>query len=220
MNLLSHLQRGLSSFASEFLPRVSMKRDKAPIGSVERVCHFAMTRSAFVTQKKLFGYVKERMGMTYAKAFQRDDMAQSLTIATYEIYAACLADLTVYCVAQATASAEFANEDRVAIARRAFREGLLANTSPGKGAEKRDSWTSAFEQRLASTVWFPAGEGEYYFTQSGPALVYWSPIADELKNRDEEIVLNSIRFAWVDVRTDYLERLDRDSVLADWNRKA
>lgn len=216
MSLISQFNRGWTYLLTEFFPRISMRRDTAPIDTVDRVCQFAVTRAAFVAQKKLFGYVKERMGMTYAKAFQNDEMAESLTIATFEIYAACLSDLAVFCVANATAIEGFSNADREMIARRAFHEGLLANTSAGRGAEKREKWTAAFEVRLAKTVWSPPGDSDYHFIASGPALVRWAPIADQLKKFDKEIVLNSIKFAWVEVRKDYLARLNRAGVLADW----
>lgn len=218
MNMLNILERGWSFVTTEFFTRLSLKRDLESINSVERVCEFARTRAAFVTQKKLFGYVKERMGMTYAVAFQDDAMAKSLTIATFEIYAACLSDLTVFCVAHATAEQGFTNADREQIARRAFREGLEANTSPGRGAEKRDTWMTAFDERLARTLWTPPGEGDARFTESGPALTRWAPIAERLKRHDEEIVLNSIKFAWVEVRKDYLARLDPAAVREDWER--
>ena len=34
------------------------------------------------------------------------------------------------------------------------------------------------------------------FKESGQALYYWSPIADELKTLDKKIVLNSISLKW------------------------
>ena len=34
------------------------------------------------------------------------------------------------------------------------------------------------------------------FKESGEALYYWSPIADELKSLDKKIVLNSISLKW------------------------
>ena len=49
----------------------------------------------------------------------------------------------------------------------------------------------------------------------GPsALVEWAPIVDELKQMDEEIVINSVRFRWQKVRQDLREALDAGSVLA------
>ena len=48
---------------------------------------------------------------------------------------------------------------------------------------------------------------EYYkdnpFKNSGLALFHWSPIADELKVLDKEIVLNSIMLKWNLVENDF-----------------
>ena len=45
---------------------------------------------------------------------------------------------------------------------------------------------------------------------SGLALYKWSPIADDLKILDKEIVLNSIKFKWNLVKTDF-ENLTNNS---------
>ena len=48
---------------------------------------------------------------------------------------------------------------------------------------------------------------DYYlndpFKESGLALYKWSPIADELKILDREIVLNSIKLKWNLVKNDF-----------------
>ena len=41
-------------------------------------------------------------------------------------------------------------------------------------------------------------------------------IADELKEQDGEIVTNSIRFRWRDVREQLRKRIDRDAICAEW----
>ena len=51
------------------------------------------------------------------------------------------------------------------------------------------------------------------FSQSPEALYYWSPIADELKIRDEEIVRNSVRFRWIEVRRSARQLLNIGSIL-------
>ena len=45
---------------------------------------------------------------------------------------------------------------------------------------------------------------------SGLALYKWSPIADNLKTLDKEIVLNSIKFKWNLVKSDF-EKLTNNS---------
>jgi len=41
------------------------------------------------------------------------------------------------------------------------------------------------------------------FKDSGLALYNWSPIADDLKKLDKEIVLNSIKLKWNLVQNDF-----------------
>ena len=47
------------------------------------------------------------------------------------------------------------------------------------------------------------------FKESGEALYYWSPIADELKTLDKKIVLNSISLKW-GLMKDEFKKLTRD----------
>ena len=47
------------------------------------------------------------------------------------------------------------------------------------------------------------------FIKSGYALYRWSPIADELKVLDKEIVLNSIMLKWNLVKNEFLELTDK-----------
>ena len=47
------------------------------------------------------------------------------------------------------------------------------------------------------------------FKESGEALYYWSPIADELKSLDKKIVLNSIHLKW-GLMKDELKKLTKD----------
>ncbi len=194
---------------------VSVRRDLAPIDSPARVCHFAGTRSAFVTQKKLFGYLKERIGTRYPKMFAEPDFVESINIATREIYAASLADLTCFCVANALAGEANANDDRDRLAWRAYCEGLQANSSDAP-EHLREKWLETFDRRLGRTVWQMTGDGPGHFIESARALIHWAPIAPELKRYDREIVENSIRYAWIEIRRDYLKRLDREAVEATW----
>ena len=50
------------------------------------------------------------------------------------------------------------------------------------------------------------------FSASPEALFYWSPIADELKDLDEKIVRNSIRYRWIEVRRSLRKLLDCDAL--------
>ena len=48
-----------------------------------------------------------------------------------------------------------------------------------------------------------------------PALVRWAPIMPELKELDAEIVMNSVRFRWQEVRRELRSTLDAAKLLED-----
>lgn len=218
MKQLVHQLSEAYEWVRDLASRASLRHDTAPIDTVERVCHFARTRAALIAQKKLYGYLKERMGLQYPKVFGDDAFVQSLNIGKAHIYAACLADATCFCVAGATVEPIFDNAARERIARDCFRAGIDENAA-GAAEADRQAWIAAFDERLDRTVWQGTGEGARHFIESAPALVRWAPIADELKKHDREIVENSIRYAWVEVRGDYLERLDPQAVATDWGSR-
>ena len=65
----------------------------------------------------------------------------------------------------------------------------------GLNNEISEKAKTEFSKRF-STVDFKKYYLEDPFKESGLALFYWSPIADELKNLDKKIVLNSIKLKW------------------------
>lgn len=204
----------LNNWLAETIGRVVSRPDTKPIDTPDRVFHFARTRSAMMTQKKLYGYLKERIGIRYPEEFARPEFAHSIRVATAHIYAAALADLTVFCIANAFAAEKFDSEGRKENALRCYQLGLSENAGGHEWVSARRDWTVSFSDRLARTAWQSTGEGGWHFTESPAALIRWAPISDELKKLDREIVENSLRFAWIEVRSDFLKRLDAGAIAA------
>ena len=73
-----------------------------------------------------------------------------------------------------------------------------------------------FSARAETAPWPEMAEGEAAFGGSLAALVEWAPVAPELKDRDTEIVKNSMRFRWKAVRDEFGEVLDAPAVMAAW----
>ena len=69
------------------------------------------------------------------------------------------------------------------------------------------------KKRLSSCEFDDILELDTIFTQSPDALVHWSPIVDELKVLDENIVRNSIRFRWQEPRRELREALQVGSLM-------
>ncbi len=182
-------------------------RARGKISTVAALGEFIATRAAFVAQKTLYGYVQTRMGMEYARMFQEPAFVQSLNIAKMHVFAACLSDLTIYTVAETIAEAH-----APAIARRCFGLAINANVKFAPTAHWAQDAIREFDARLNGTDWQFGALMPENFTRSPLALVRWSPIAPALKRHDTEIVENSIKFAWLEVREEFRRRIDRAAI--------
>jgi len=208
------------SWLRDLAAGLSVRRDSAPLDSVDRVDIFVATRSALITQKKLYGYLQERMGLNYPKLFADEQYAVSIRIASMHVFAAALADMTVYAVAHIGAGGRLHAGEHRGMAIACYQNGIAANAGHLTDAHDPEAWYAAFEERLANTLWDNIAAGSSAFVESPLALVRWAPIADEYKRLDRDIVENSIRFAWNEVQADFRARLDADRLAADWKTRA
>ncbi len=199
----------------EVVGRVTLRRDTAPIDSVARLIDFVATRSAYIAQKSLYGYLKTRMGTRYPTMFDDEVFVQSINLAKLYVFAACLSDLTIHAVAWATRDPNVADPVRCTLARACYRRAATENGADTPDDFSWDYCIEAFSQRLEETDWPGGALQRENFTHSPAALVKWAPIAPELKRLDREIVENSITFAWRDIRLDLDRRLDAASIAAD-----
>ena len=199
----------------EFFARFSVMKRANPVRSTAEYREFLATRPAFVGQKKLFEYVKQRMGMTYPEHFKNDEFIASLNVAKWQVYAACMSDLGIWMAAQLAAHSGDA-EEAGRLTAQCFAEAVTERFADVGFDGDPAEFVKAFEDRLALTDLATMAEGDSAFSRSPKELVRWAPIAPELKKYDVEIVENSIRFAWVAFRSEFKRIADLDAVLADW----
>lgn len=189
----------------------------APVDSLEAYEEFLATRSAFVSQKKLFEYVKTRMGMSYPKMFEDAPFIASLNIAKWHVFGACMSDLSIWMGAQLHARGAAA-EEVAEMSRHVFGQAARGRIPRSEFTGEIDALVQSFDNRVALADWSALSEGENAFRLSPEALVHWAPIADELKKYDVEIVMNSLRFAWLAIREEFRRKLNAEAVLEDWRR--
>jgi hypothetical protein len=203
----------------EFLGRLAFRRESGPLATVDSLAGFVSTRAAFIAQHTLYGYLKTRMGTRYRSLFEDDTFVASIDIAKLHVYAACLADLALFAVwrTRTDAGAALADEDCCRLALVCFRRGLADNAASvaAVAAFSPAEAEAAFERRLAFWNWDAARQAADIFSESPAALVRWAPIAPELKQFDQEIVENSVKFKWLEVRADFARRLEPTAVAAE-----
>jgi hypothetical protein len=178
-----------------------IKKIISKFGSIktkEDLQSFVQERSAHVTQTTLYGYLKTRIGTRFRLMIEDEKYSDSVNIAKWNIYIAALSDLTLYVFSYLTDQKNLQQND----AKEVFINIIDEELKNGLNEKLYDKAKKEFILRLQSTDWNKF-HLEKPFKNSGFALYNWSPIADDLKVLDKEIVLNSIMLKWNLVENDF-----------------
>ena len=161
------------------------------INSKKDLKNFIQERSAHVTQTTLYGYIKTRIGTRYAMMFEDEIFSKSINLAKWNIYMAALSDCTFYVFSYLIDKKNLKQND----AQEIFMEIIENEKNNGLDVKLFEDTKIEFNQRLKEVDW----KNHHFnnpFKHSGLSLYKWSPIADNLKILDKEIVLNSIKLKW------------------------
>lgn len=190
------------------------QKSNAIITSPDTLAQFINSRSSHVTQTSLYGYLKTRAGTRFPELFENPDILTSINIAKWNIWLACVSDLCIFTGLLVYQSGRV-KPAKIELMMPSILDRILGETevSP-EASETVQSAIENVRQRITTWDWTLEYDDDSIFSQSPEALYYWSPIADELKTRDEEIVRNSIRFRWIEVRRSVREKLDIESIFA------
>ena len=168
------------------------------ISSKEDLRNFIQERSAHVTQTTLYGYIKTRIGSRYAMMFEDEVFLKSINLAKWNIYMVALADCTFYVFSYLIDKKNLKQNDSLEI----FMEIIKSERNNGLEEKLFESAKLEFNQRLKKINWKTYHQ-DSPFINSGLSLLKWSPIAENLKVFDKEIVLNSIKLKWNLVENDF-----------------
>ena len=177
---------------------------KKKISNLNELENFIQTKSAWVSQVTLYGYLKTRMGTRYVLHFDNDEFVESVNLAKWNIYAIALQDLTFFIFSYLKSNFNYNEMEK---AREIFLKILddeITNKMPPNIIEEAKN---NFNKRLQEINW-----DNYYsnlpFNPSALSLYKWAPIAEELKILDKKIVLNSIILKWDVIKKEFKERIE------------
>ena len=168
------------------------------INSKKDLKNFIQERSAHVTQTTLYGYIKTRIGSRYAMMFEDEVFLKSINLAKWNIYMIALTDCTFYVFSYLIEKKNLKQND----AQEIFMEIIENEKNNGLDNNLFETTKIEFNQRLKE-VDLKNYHLNNPFKNSGLSLYKWSPIADNLKVLDKEIVLNSIKLKWNLVENDF-----------------
>ena len=165
--------------------------------------NFIKTKSAWVTQVTLYGYLKTRMGTRYVLHFENDTFMSSVNLAKWNIYSVALQDLIFFSFSYLKVNFNYYEIEKI---KEIFLKILDEEKSNNMPSDIIDQAKKNFFERLTKIDW-----NIYYndipFNESALSLYKWAPISDELKELDRKIVLNSVILKWDVVKKEFNERI-------------
>ena len=176
---------------------------KKKISNVDELEEFIQTKSAWVTQVTLYGYLKTRMGTRYVLHFENDKFMESVNLAKWNMYAVALQDLTFFTFSNLKANFNYQGMKNAEEIFFKILDDEISNKMPSDVIEEAKR---SFNERLESINW-DTYHNDLPFNPSALSLFKWAPIADELKKLDRKIVLNSVILKWDVVKKEFKERV-------------
>ena len=176
---------------------------KTKISNLNELEDFIQSKSAWVTQVTLYGYLKTRMGTRYVLHFENDKFMASVNLAKWNMYAVALQDLTFFSFSYLKTNLNYQDIDK---AKEVFLKILDDETINKMPLDIIEEAKKNFNERLQNINW-----NTYYnnlpFNSSALSLYKWAPIAEELKQLDRKIVLNSVILKWDIIKKEFEERI-------------
>ena len=187
---------------------------KQPITSQETLAFFLKSRASHVAQSSLYGYLKTRAGTRFPEMFKDPGMLLSMNIAKWQIWLACLSDISVYVGGLIKKETNCDNEVIHNLLGDALQHILDETGIPEESDKEFPVSAEAVRRRIMNIDFASVTDDDFAFTESPESLFRWSPIADELKKFDKTIVQNSIRFRWIEIRRNARKLLKADELLS------
>ena len=176
---------------------------KNKLRNLDELENFIQSKSAWVSQVTLYGYLKTRMGTRYVLHFDNDEFMSSVNLAKWNIYSVALQDLTFFTFSYLKVNFNYQDIHK---ANEIFNKILDDEISNKMPLNIIDEARKSFDERLEKINW----DGYYQdlpFNHSALSLYKWAPIADELKILDRKIVLNSVILKWDIIKKEFRERI-------------
>ena len=176
---------------------------KTKISNLDDLEDFIQSKSAWVTQVTLYGYLKTRMGTRYVLHFENDEFMSSVNLAKWNIYSVAIQDLTFFTFSYLKANYNYNETNNAQEIFLKILDDEILNKMPLDIIEKAKK---NFNDRYQKINW-----ENYYnnlpFNPSALSLYEWAPIAEDLKTLDRKIVLNSVILKWDIVKKEFRERV-------------
>ncbi len=190
---------------------IGNKQKLHAVSDIESLSGFISSRASHVAQTSLYGYLRTRAGTRFPELFENPDILKSINLAKWQVWVACVSDLSIF-IGQLARQADVDPSDIVALLSDTLDQIFENAGRPDEAGDDFESTIDKTRQRIRNFTYSNTMIDDDIFSQSPEALYYWSPIAEELKECDGNIVRNSVRFRWIEVRRSCRKLLNIDTL--------
>ena len=145
---------------------------KKNLSSLDDLEDFIQSKSAWVTQVTLYGYLKTRMGTRYVLHFENDVFMKSVNLAKWNIYAVALQDLTLFTFSYLRSNFNYQDINN---AKEIFLKILDDETTNEMPLDIIEEAKKNFDERLQNINWDIYFK-DLPFNPSALSLYKWAPI--------------------------------------------
>ena len=185
-------------------PFIYLLKGEKRITNIDILQNYIQRKSAFITQETLFGYLKTRIGTNYVKMYENNDFVVSINIAKWNIYLIAIQDMLFFAFSYLYAKNRYQNTEDAKILFQKILDKELHEKDHPLPSDIYQKRLKQFEERIQNISWMT-----YYkedpFKTSSESLHYWAPVADELKNLDKAIVVNSMQLKWQNIVKEFIK---------------
>ena len=201
--------KGLLKF---LLPLTNILGRQNRIDEIESLRSFVLSRSSYMAQVSLYGYLKARAGTRYVSLINDPVFASSMKTARNRIFFVCLMDLTLHVIKTIHTRKKHNFQNLDPFARQFFIQTLAKAPEEVFESLEREKVILEFEIQLSRHNWSGTDDSHESFSGSRSALLKWAPVVEEFKIQDEEIVSNSIHFKWLRVCQEFEKLTDFEKI--------
>ena len=197
------------------IPLLNFLRQNNRIEEIKSLRSFVASRSSYIAQVSLYGYLKARAGTRYVSLIKDPLFASSMKTARNRIFFACLMDLTLYVLKKIHSRKQHNIQNLDSFARNFFIQTLAKAPEEVFESLERKEVILEFEKYLRRHNWMGTNNSYESFSGSRSALLKWAPVVEDFKIQDEEIVSNSIHFKWLRVCQEFEKLMDFENIKLD-----
>ena len=201
--------KGLLKF---LLPLTNILGRQNRIDEIESLMSFVLSRSSYIAQVSLYGYLKARAGTRYVSLIKDPIFASSMKTARNRIFFVCLMDLTLHVIKTIHTRKKHNFQNLDPFARQFFIQTLAKAPEEVFESLEQEKVILEFEKHLSRNNWSGTDDSHESFSGSRSALLKWAPVVEEFKIQDEEIVSNSIHFKWLRVCQEFEKLTDFEKI--------